>query len=230
MPANNNYQGYQNYDYNDGGYADYQQQTRNINLLEVGVVILALLALLGVMVWGFFAQSDTNKDNIKDFQIKQVILALDYFYLNSNTIPGNRAYPISECSQVLNETDYEFTLKQYLTGQRPKFSTYEYIKAAEFPIDAQGVYSQTVSERELQLRNCPGVYGNLTTSSQLIYADGTLSCNFNRRNTKYQRCYLYDSTSNGDKYEIGYYSESQKAFVVYSKSRDGALKVEIVSI
>lgn len=222
--------GYQSYDYNDSYQQDYEYQTKNFNLLEISTALLVLLALVGVLIWGFFSQSTKNRDAQREIDIQNVIKAVNSFYANSSTIPSRKSYPISQCSERLNEADFEYTLKQYLTGAKKQIDTHEYITPQDFPYDRWGVYSQTPQDRKVVLRDCPKLFSRVETISSNIYPDATKSCNFSSKNKNYLKCYLYTSSNSGDKYQISYYSEDRGAFVVYSKFRDDNMIVEVISL
>jgi type II secretory pathway pseudopilin PulG len=199
---------------------------RKINILEIATVLISILALIGVFSWGLIAQNAINRDKQRQQDISQVIAALLEFYKNSNTIPSQRTYPIANCSESLNEVDYEYTLKRALTGQAIQLDTHAYIDPSDYPTDRSGVYSTTFAQRKIPYRcteklNLPTNYSQDTP----IYSDGTKSCNFNQAQ-KYTLCYLYTSTNNGDTFSIGYYKESSNSFVVYKKFRDDTIQVQ----
>jgi type II secretory pathway pseudopilin PulG len=221
---------YQNYDYNDSYQQDYEFQSKNFNLLEITTALLVLLSLLGVLVWGFFSQSTKNRDRQREIDIQNIIKAVNSFYTNSSTIPSRKSYPIAECSERLNEADFEYTLKQYLTGAKKQIDTHQYVKPQDFPSDRWGVYSTSVQNRRVALRDCPKLFSSIQTIDSNIYPDGTKSCNFSSRNSGFLKCYLYTSSNSGDKYQVAYYSEDRGAFVVYSKFRDDNMVVEVISL
>ena len=222
--------GYQTYDYDDAYQQDYEYQSKNFNLLEISTALLVLLTLIGVLIWGIFSQSIKNRDAQREIDIQSVIKAVNSFYSNSSTIPSRKSYPVSQCSERLNEADFEYTLKEYLTGAKKQIDTHQYIKPEDFPADKWGVYSTTPQNRKVVLRDCPKIFSSIETATSNIYPDGTKSCNFSSKNKNYLKCYLYTSSNSGDKYQLSYYSEDRGAFVVYSKFRDDNMIVEVISL
>lgn len=221
--------GYQQYDYEDVGSLDkYDLYKGKLNLLEVTVILFCIIAIIGVFVFGFFTQSTKNRDIQRVNDLQQILLALDSFYKNSSIDPSQKYYPIANCSAQLNEVDFEYSLKQYLTGQKIEKEPHQYIKPDDFPKDPWGVYSQKFADRKIKIRDCPKIF--LTQNKvDNIYQDGSLGCNFNRKIADYRKCYLYTSSSNGDKFELAYYSEQTENFVVYSKFQGSSLRVESTS-
>ena len=218
--------GYQQYDYEDIGSLDkYDLSEGKFNLLEVGVILFCIVAIIGVFVFGVFTQSTKNRDTQRINDLQQILLALDNFYKNSSIDPSQKYYPIASCSAQLNEVDFEYSLKQYLTGQKIEKEPHQYIKPGDFPKDPWGVYSQKFGDRKIKIRDCPKIFVTQNKTND-IYPDGSSSCNFNRKIADYNKCYLYTSSSNGDKFELGYYSEQTSSFVVYSRFQNEALRVE----
>lgn len=232
MTENQNYNfPSQNQAYSSDNYGNQEESSGGrLNLLEIGLIIFCIFLLILVSLWGFFSQGAKIRDKQRTFEISQVVQALDNFYLNSNTFPAQRAYPVAQCSGRLNEVDFEYTLKQFLSGQKPQLDDHSYIKSENFPKDRWGIYSQKPSQRQAKLLDCPKIFSKIDKDSPSIYADETLSCNFSQSNRKFRKCYLYTSSTNGDKYEVSYFSESQNAFVIYSRQREGELKVELQKV
>jgi hypothetical protein len=230
MQGQSNQTNYQKYDYQDDYIEAYANPYKKLNLLEIGTACLSIILLISVLAFGFFSQSAKNRDSQRSADIEQVLDAIISFYQNSSTVPSQRYYPIANCSSQLNEVDFEFSLRQYLTGQVIQSDPHAYILPQEFPKDSWGVYSTALSQRELRLRDCPKVFSNLTQNSTNVYEDTQIqSCNFDLRQSKYKKCYLYGSSTSGDKFELGYYNESQGVYIVYSKFRDGNIKLERVT-
>ena len=221
---------FQNYSYNSDYQQDYEYRSKNFNLLEVVTTVFVLLSLIGVCVWGAFSQSTKNRDAQREVDIQNVIKAINSFYANSSTIPSRKSYPVAQCSERLNEADFEYTLKDHLTGNKKQIDTHQYISPSDFPLDKSGVYSQTPASRKVALRDCPRMFSSIESANSDIYPDGSKSCNFSSRNRNYLSCYLYTSSNSGDKYQISYYSEDRGSFVVYSKFRDENIRVEILSL
>jgi len=219
---------YQNYDYTDDSLSQYERRTDNLNLLEISLIILMILLLIGVFVIGIFTQATSNRDKQRQNDISQILAAIDSYYLNSSTNPGARTYPIAICSSQLNEVDYEYSLAQYLTGKRQEQEPHIYILPEDFPTDRSGIYSQNFEDRQLKIRDCPKVFP-VSNQRGRIYADGQKSCNFSRRDNQFKFCYLYTSSTSGDEFQLGYFSESRNAFTVFSRFRDGKLRSELVA-
>jgi hypothetical protein len=193
---------------------------KRINLLEVGVVLLAIVLVIGAFAWGLITTNTENRDKQRAKDIAQVINALDNFYLNSNRIPSQRIYPIAKCSSDLNEVDFEATLRSHLIGERKELDSHAYIKNEDFPRDKWGIYDVEFSKRSVPFR-CPNLVGG---SQAVSYTDKYPSCNFSSTK-RINKCYLYTTSNNGDTYQIGFYSESQKRFIVYKKVREEPLQL-----
>ncbi|GAB4147726.1 MAG: hypothetical protein OHK0017_09740 [Patescibacteria group bacterium] len=218
--------GPQGYDYgNYSGYPGYQYSSEinsRVNGLEIIVIIIALIATLISFIWGFNVANAENHDKQKQSDIGQVIEALDYFYAN------NKAYPIRQCSEDLNPIDYEYFLRRNLTGKVSRIGTENYITTAEFPKDLSGKYVTKAEDYQYNIP-CPSVIQESVKSTGNIYADSSKACNFSRSNaggrTVMLNCYLYTSSVTGDSYQLGYFSESRKSFIIVSKYRTNNLEV-----
>ncbi|MEM1312088.1 MAG: hypothetical protein AAGF07_01340 [Patescibacteria group bacterium] len=222
----------QGYNYNQNTYVTNTSRSglfslnKRINLLEIIVIVVCLISLLGISWWAFSSQNAVNRDRQRLQDISQVVNGLNEFYINSNTIPSQRAYPKAICSGSLNEVDFEFTLKRHLTGQVIELDTHKYIREEDFPRDNRGVYSTTFGEREIPYRCVEKLNSSKDINPQTqIYNDNTLSCNFSQA-SNLRKCYLYTSSTNGDLFRLGYWQESANRFVTYRKFRDEPLQVE----
>ncbi len=202
---------------------------KKLNSLEKITIAICVFILIGVGLFGFISQTAANRDTQKVEDISQVLIALEQFYNNSSTIPSQRAYPVSVCSQKPNEVDYEYTLSEYLSGSREKFDSHTYIQKQSFPNDPWGQYSTIYSQNRVTTRDCPGVFiSEEQNPEDNIYSDRRASCNFNngdRTQRTLRNCYLYGSSSNGDSFELAYYSESNGRFVIYSRYRDNQYQI-----
>lgn len=195
-------------------------RVRRFNGLELLVVVFSLLVMVMVFVWGLVSANTANRDSQRQQDIAQVITALRGYYQNSNTVPSNRAYPVAVCSGDLNEVDFELTLRQHLTGLIPEKDPHAYIAPENFPRDRWGRYHSRFADRPIPFR-CPGI---LPSGPQTAaYADDYPSCIFSSQR-RMNTCYLYASSSNGDTYQIGYYSEQAGNFVVYSQFREEPIR------
>jgi len=204
-----------NYDYSDS------MPPSRVNGLELIVIILMLIALIICGWMGFSTGTRENQDEQKSHDISQVIQALDYFYSN------NQAYPIRQCSEDLNPVDFEMTLKKNLTGKVAKIGTNNYISSVEFPKDRTGEYTTEYSKYIYNIP-CPSLIQENVNKNGKIYSDNTEACNYSRSTLKTKvnpegkisyKCYLYTSSVSGDKYSVGYYSETLSKFVIISKFR-----------
>ena len=193
------------------------------SLVEWILVFIMVVILLSIGIWGFVRQGAVNRDEQRRFDIDQVVLALDNYYLNSSQVPSNRFFPIATCSQDTNEVDYELTARLALTGQIPEVSSHPYISNDTFPTDERGQYDQTLSDRALPYR-CPTKLSDRARQGGDIYLDFP-SCNFSSQGQKRNvYCYTYTSTNNGDTFRLGYFSESRNGFIILEKVRDGQLR------
>ena len=205
------------YDYN---YSGASGGMARINGLELIVVAIVMIGIIISGVFGYFAGKKENQDSQKSHDITEVIKALDYFYAN------NSAYPVRQCSEDLNPVDFELTLQRNLNGKVAKIGTDVYLNQL-FPRDKTGDYTNTYNNYIYNLP-CPSLIQETANKTGKIYADSTEACNYNRSTLKTKnnpngraafRCYLYTSSVNGDKYSIGYFSETLNKFVIISKFR-----------
>jgi len=209
------------------GYSGYQSSGggfKKFNGLELIVIVLCLIAIIAVGVWGFLSANRRFRDEQRTQHIDQVLAALDQFYNNSSLEPSRRRYPISVCSNSLNEVDYELTLREHLTGQRPALDRHAYIDTGDFPRDPWGDYVTDFRNKQVPFR-CPSIFvnGPATTS----YEDSFPSCDFSSTRGLRQ-CYLFTSSVNGDSFQLGYWSEVNNAFIVYSRFRSDPLEANAV--
>ena len=204
-----------------------QRSFRGFNGLEFVVILLSILLILGSLFWGFWDQSNKNADIQKRFDIENILIpSLGEFYKNSSANENQRFFPKANCSNDLNEVDYEFTLRQHLAGLLPQIENHAYIQPDQFPRDRKGVYSDTWKGRKTTYR-CPERLGassaNVQTNNK-IYPDFQ-SCNF-ARNLGLKNCYIYTSSTSGDAFKIGYLSQQTDCFVIYSSFRGSQPKLE----
>ena len=210
---------------NYGADQAYEEQP-SFNFFELGILLFSIVALIIAFIFGFIGAGASLRDSQRVFDIDQVSKSLDVFYLKSSLIPSERAYPISFCDGAINTVDYEYTLEQYLTGQQVDKETRVFIKPEDWRSDKWGSYSKTLGERKIP-QKCQEKLGlTANNGSQKIYSDGRGSCNYStaQSNEDYYKCYLYGSSVNGDTYSIGYYSESAKKMVIYSRFRQDPIK------
>jgi type II secretory pathway pseudopilin PulG len=195
--------------------------------LEWVVVVLCLLLLLMSTVWGFWSQGGENRDKQRQQDIAQVEKALINYYRNSSEVPSQRIFPIANCSQNINEVDYELTLRVALTGQNETVSNVKYIPNEDFPTDSKGTYSQKLEKRKVPYR-CTQ---RLTAEAQNggpIYSNFE-SCNFRSASKPFYRfCYIYTSSSNGDTFQLGYYSETRGKYIVRKGFRENPVVTEVL--
>lgn len=224
---------YQNQPYpffQKGGNQELEKPNSFLNLLEIGIIIFLLLILLVVTVLGFSNQLAKLRDRNRQNEIEQIVWALNMFYENSSLVPNERKYPIAVCSGQLNEVDYEFTLRKYLKGEREEFDSHPYIQGQNpesFLVDNWGNYAVNLDQRSIPLRNCPNIFARNQDWGGLVYPDSFPSCQFRPSDKRFRNCYLYTSTTNGDGYEVGYFSESQQAFIIYYRHRDGNVGIKM---
>jgi hypothetical protein len=210
----NSYEGYENeYAYN-GRYQFFSG-------FEIIIIGMAIISLIGSFTYGIIATGPVNRDSQRVFDITQITLALDSFYLNSSTIPSERYYPISFCDGAINTVDYELTLREYLTGKKIEKETRVYINPNDWRSDPWGTYSKTLGERKTPLKCQDSLQISSGDKNQAIYSDNQSSCNYSsiQPNKSYYQCYLYGSSVNGDKYSIGYYNEEKNLMVITTKRR-----------
>lgn len=217
---------YLSYDYSDAeNFANQGEKEEWFNLLEIGLVLFLILTLIVTGFFGFFYQSARIRDAQRLHHMQQILIALNQYYLGSDVNPSGRKYPIAQCSSALNELDFEYSLRENLTGMRPDLEPHQFISPQDYPIDRWGYYSTTFQDRVVKVRDCPAIFPKIQTQG-LIYSDSWPSCNFDVRQTKFKKCYLYTSSANGDKFELSYYSESTRNFIIFSSFRGQGIKVE----
>lgn len=215
-------------------FYDYYSTTQNqdsdsgkpfwlLNGFEWIMVVISLLLLVGVGLWGFFGQQARNRDAQREFDIAGIMVpALQDFYKNSAATESARFYPVSRCSSDLNEVDFEFVLRQHLTGELPEIDQHVYIQPKNYPKDRAGVYSDTFSQRQVEYR-CPEKLNfTISGADRKIYQDYP-SCNFQYASSL-SKCYLYTSSATGDTFQIGYYSETTGCFDIYKQFRSQSLE------
>jgi hypothetical protein len=222
------------YQYNQAGqYAQYPgygagdvYDYPSFNGFELIIMFLSVISLIVAFGFGFVANGPTLRDSQRAFDINQTIKALDSFYTNSSLVPSERYYPISVCDAALNTPDYEWTLREYLTGKKTEKETRVYINPADWRSDPWGKYSKTLGERKIPLKCQDKLQLATNNANQVIYPDDNTSCNYSTQqaNEAYYKCYLYSSSVNGDTFSIGYYSESTNQMVIYKRFRQDAIK------
>jgi hypothetical protein len=224
MDQYNNQDQYGYVQQSSGGIFESFSSGKRVNALEIGLIIISILGLIGIFWWGFANQGAINRDKQRFADISNVSDALDEFYKNSSLVPSQRFYPKAPCSESLNEVDFEYTMRNYLTGRVPEVESHIYIDSQKFPKDNWGEYSQTFGQRKVPYRCTQNLGSDTLSSDSLVYSDKSPSCNFSKK-LGYQKCYLYTSSNNGDTYQLGYFKEETSKFVIYSKFRDDRIKV-----
>lgn len=216
--------------YDTGGYDSYStigigysnQGFQRLNGLEIIVIIVCILSLIGAGLWGLFTSNTSLRDQQRKAHIEQVLTAMNQFYQNSSFVPSLRRYPIAVCSNNLNEVDYESTLRLHLIGKQRELDSHIYINEDNFPRDRWGEYATSFDQKKTKFR-CP----NILQEGANNYDDSYPSCDFSStRNLN--KCYLYSSSTNGDSFQLAYWSEVNNRFVVYSKFRDNQVTISTV--
>ena len=223
MDSYNNQSDYGYSEQQSGGFLSGLYSSRRINALEIGLILISIAMLAGVFWWGFVNQQAINRDKQRVADIGNVIQALDEFYKNTSLIPSQRFYPKAPCSESLNEVDFEFTLRNYLTGKVPEVESHIYINPENFPKDRWGEYSKTFIQRKVTYRCSEKLSSNTSGDSQ-VYRDGYDSCSFNKK-SNYKKCYLYTASNSGDTYQLSYYKEETGKFILYEKFREDQIKI-----
>lgn len=226
---NQNYQNNVDFGYSYS-YTNLQTTSKGrFNGIEFVTICICILSLILALIVGFWNQNNKNRDLQKQYDMENLLIpSLVEFYENSGSTENRRFYPKAVCSQNINEVDYEMILRQYLSGQMIEVETHTYLPSSSFPRDKSGIYSQNFNQRKVEYR-CPEKLNFRSSAGQSssgsIYSDFP-SCNFRRR--LYNNCYLYTSTSSGDKFELAYFSEGTGCFVVYSKFRNNSAQRSII--
>lgn len=222
MPDKNN--DYYNYHYESDSnlYSFFSSFLNGLHLLDFVLLFISLVVIVTPFGFGIYAQNISNGIVQKEQDIGQIIIALDQFFANSSTVPSKRLYPIGACGNKPNEVDYEYTLKQHLLGKVTNLDTHIYISEPDFPNDKQGNFSTKISQKQISTRDCPKVFSRNKNNTDLVYNDGSLSCNFGKdgADTKYRNCYLYSTDQLGFEYQLSYYDSSNERFVIYKKNRE----------
>jgi hypothetical protein len=218
-PNSNSYNNYSTPNQYGGTFFDQIRYSKRINGLEILTILFCVIVLIASFAMGFLNAQQSNEDAQRFAHIDQVNNALIEFYNNSSAVPSQRSYPIAICSADANEVDFELTLRLSLTGKIKEKDIHAYIEPSNFPKDIAGQYSKSLANRKVPYR-CPALASPETTtnSSADIYADGWESCNFNKRTNP--KCYLYASSNNGDTFTLGYFSQQQNRFILFTKFRD----------
>lgn len=208
--------------YNPENYKDGDELTfwKQISGIEFVLVILSIILLIGAVIFGYISQNAKNRDQQRflDFS-KTIIPAVQDFYKNSSATESARFYPISQCSGDLNEVDFEYSLRQNLTGELNEVDNHTYIDKGSFPKDRSGQYSTNFKSRAVPYR-CPEKLNFSTTQNNTaIYADNYPSCSFSKAKLLKQ-CYLYTTSAIGDGYQLGYFNESTNCFTLFREFRN----------
>jgi type II secretory pathway pseudopilin PulG len=181
---------------------------QKFSILETLIVSICLFAILGAGVLGALYQSNVNKDKIKIRNILSMTKALDQFYNDSSSTEYSRKYPISQCSTTEpNTVDYEHTLFLTLSGQSD--NAYKYIEPSNYPQDSGAEYKDQTD------KPCTKFLRDFDKNK---YSANNKECTYLPSNAK-NRCYLYSSTPEGDRYILGFYSETKNKLILINKLR-----------
>jgi hypothetical protein len=192
-----------------------------LHILDYLLLLIGLLLVITPFIVGYSSQISLNQTSQKERHFKEIFKSLDSYFTDSNSIPSDRQYPISLCTGQPNEVDYEYTLRNHLTGKVKEIINHPYINDNNYPLDPYGVYSETKTDRKLPLRKCDQVFGIQNSTTQ-IYDNKYKSCNYKRdsTDTRYRNCYLYATDEKGFKYQLAFYDENKDMYVIYTKYRD----------
>ena len=194
----------------------------NLNGLELVLIIIGIFVIILTSIFSILGQNELNRDRQRDFDFRQnLIPALNQYYNNSAALVESRKYPVFRCSGLVNEVDYELTLRNLLTGVNLEVENYSYISKDKFPIDSDGSYSKNIKDKsnlKLDYRCSDLLTSGVTSDIEKNIYEGFKSCNF--KVTKgYRKCYLYTSSTTGDSFTLSYFSESRKCFVIFNQLR-----------
>jgi hypothetical protein len=202
-------------------YGNNENEFRRINGLEILLLLFAFGSLISIFIYGFLGQSTSIRDSQRIFEITQIAKALDNYYENSSYDTASKFYPVAQCKGEANEVDYEFVLRESLSGRRKEKDDNIYIDFAKFPNDKSGKYSSDL--KSAKANKCP----NLFTNNNNYYNNGTQGCEYSKDKNPF--CYLYSSTNSGDSYTLVYYNENKQAFAKINKFRDQEPSLEYIS-
>jgi hypothetical protein len=204
-------------------YSNYSDSSNfeRLHLLDYILLLLGIIIVVSPFFAGYSSQIAVNQTVQKERHFKELFKSLDSYFVDSNSIPSARVYPKSLCTGQPNEVDFEYTLRNHLTGKVKEIINHAYIKDQDFPLDPYGEYSYTATERKTPLRNCEQVFGIQSTKSQ-IYDNNYKSCNYKRdsKDTKFRNCYLYATDEKSFKYQLAFYDEDKDKYIIYSKYLD----------
>ncbi len=195
--------------------------------LEAVLVLFSVLLLAGSFGFGVINSRPINQDKKKRHDINQIIAALDMYYINSDSIENKRTYPVAVCADQANEIDFEYTLRNHLSGQNQNENSHAFIPSELFPRDDWGRYSIKFENRQVPF-DCAKEITHGANGE--VYPNGYPSCNFSLSRKDFQKCYLYGSSVNGDSYKLVYYSEANDYLVRIDKFRDEDIKQSIIKI
>jgi type II secretory pathway pseudopilin PulG len=185
-----------------------QLTKQKFSILETLIVSICLFGILGAVILGVLYQSNVNKDKIKIRNILSMARALDQYYNDSSSTEYSRKYPISQCSTTEpNSVDYEHTLFLTLSGQSD--NAYKYIEPNIYPQDDGAVY------RDQTDKPCTKFLRNYDKNK---YSLNNKECDYTPASAK-NRCYLYSSTPEGDRYILSFYSEAANKLITINKLR-----------
>ena len=181
---------------------------QKFSIIETFIVSICLFTLLGGVILGLVNQSNVNKDKIKIRNILSISKALDQFYNDSSSSEYSRKFPISQCSITdPNSVDFEHTLYLTLTGQFE--NTFKYIEIDDYPQDNGAEYANQ-SEK-----TCTKFLRDYNKNK---YSKNNKECIFEPSSAK-NRCYLYSSSPEGDRYILSFYSEAKNKMITINKLR-----------
>jgi type II secretory pathway pseudopilin PulG len=185
-----------------------QLTKQKFSILETLIVSICLFGILGAVILGVLYQSNVNKDKIKIRNILSMAKALDQYYNDSSSTEYSRKYPISQCSTTEpNSVDYEHTLFLTLSGQSD--NAYKYIESNNYPQDDGAAY------RDQTDKPCTKFLRNYDKNK---YSLSNKECDYTPAAAK-NRCYLYSSTPEGDRYILSFYSEAKNKLITINKLR-----------
>ena len=188
------------------GQSKPQKFKQKFSLLEFIIIALCIFFVLFSVLAGVINQTKINEDKIRIRNLISLTKILDQYYNDSSSAPYSRRFPISQCStSEPNSIDFEHTLYQSLTGIEK--NSFKYLEPAQFPQDLKATFKD-------QLK--PDCLKSFDTNQ---YSSNNRACDYNTSKAK-SFCYLYATSSTGDKYDLSFYSDSKNKFVLLSQLRD----------
>jgi type II secretory pathway pseudopilin PulG len=186
-------------------------EKQKFSIIETIILTSCIFILIFALIFGVLVQARVNEDKVRIRNIMSITKVLEQYYNDSSSVEYARRYPVSQCSTTEpNSIDYEHTLYTTLTGIDK--NTFKYIEGPTFPQDARANYT-TISDN-----TC------IKESERSQYSKNNKGCNYQPTEGR-NFCYLYSTSSTGDRYTLAFFSDSKNKLVSVSRLRDNNVNI-----